>query len=102
MRNLMTLQTVCTRHALTRLALPLFSLLFCFGSPARLDAQCTLASSPVSFEPSPPGADRNAARLAAAKNNDLVLYQGGGSPRMLMQESFGYSVLDISNPVNPT
>src|SRR5512143_1030284 len=99
----MTLQTVGTRRAPTRLTLPILSLLLGFGVglPARLHAQCTLSSAPISFEPSPPGADRSSSKLAAAKNNDLVLFQSNGQ-KMLMQESFGYSVLDVSNPVNPT
>ncbi|HEX7680025.1 MAG TPA: hypothetical protein VF713_17985, partial [Thermoanaerobaculia bacterium] len=37
-------------------------------------------------------------------NNNLALFQNGGSGphRLLMQEMWGYSVLDLSNPVNPT
>ena len=73
--------------------------------PARLEAQCTLSGSPVSFEPNPPGVSREGTPyLGSGFNNNLALYQNGGSGpyRLLMQESFGYSVLDLSNPVNPT
>jgi hypothetical protein len=73
--------------------------------PARLEAQCTLSGSPVSFEPNPPGVSREGTPyLGSGFNNNLALYQndGSGPYRLLMQESFGYSVLDLSNPVNPT
>ena len=73
--------------------------------PARLEAQCTLSGSPVSFEPNPPGVSRGGTPyLGGGFSNNLALYQNGGSGpyRLLMQESYGYSVLDLSNPVNPT
>ena len=76
--------------------------------PARLEAQCTLPGGPsslVSFEPNPPGVPRSSApHLSAGFSSNVALYRGGGSGpyRLLMQESFGYSVLDLSNPVNPT
>jgi PKD repeat protein len=97
----MTLPTVNTRRAFTPPVLFVLAML-CLATlwPARLDAQCTV-SSPVSFEPSPPGEPRPTS-LAAAKNYDLVLFQSGGIPHMLMQESFGYSILQLSNPANPT
>jgi PKD repeat protein len=73
--------------------------------PVRLEAQCTLSGSPISFEPNPPGVSRETAPyLGAGYSSNLALYQNGGSGpyRLLMQESYGYSVLDLSNPVNPT
>ncbi len=73
------------------------------GLPARLEAQCTLSGSPASFEPNPPGVPRTL-YLSPGYNNSLELYRSGagGPRRLLMQESYGYSVLDLSNPVNPT
>jgi PKD repeat protein len=68
----------------------------------RATAQCTLASTPVSFEPNPPGAARPV-YLSSGFNSNLALYRNGGTGpwRILMQESFGYSVLDLTNPVSP-
>ncbi|MGA7990867.1 MAG: PKD domain-containing protein [Thermoanaerobaculia bacterium] len=76
--------------------------------PARLGAQCILSSAPVPFEPNPPGATRPLygaplGQLSPGFSTSLALYRNGaGSPRILMNESFGYSTLDISNPLNPT
>jgi Ig-like domain CHU_C associated len=67
----------------------------------RAAAQCTLVAPPLSFEPNPPGVSRNGTNLSSGKQSDLQVYQSGGSPRMLMLEAFGYSVLDLSNPANP-
>ncbi len=98
----MTLPSVGTRRASTRLILLVFSLLCAEAFWAsHLDAQCTLSGAPISFEPSPPGAARPSG-LASGKQFDLQLFQAGGSPHMLMMEAFGYSVLDVSNPTNPT
>jgi hypothetical protein len=71
--------------------------------PGRVDAQCSLSGSPVSFEPRPPGATR-IGTLSSGFSNSLAVYQNGsaGPYRILMSESFGYSVLDLTNPVNPT
>jgi hypothetical protein len=70
------------------------------GGPAA--AQCTLVSPPLAFEPSPPGAARPW-QLYAGHNNELQLYSSGASRRLLMIETFGYSVLDLSsNPASPT
>jgi hypothetical protein len=69
---------------------------------ARVEAQCTLASAPVRFEPNPPGAARPGT-LSSGFSLSLVLYRNGaGSPRILMSETYGYSTLDISNPLSPT
>ena len=73
--------------------------------PARLEAQCTLSGSLVSFEPNPPGVSRGGTPyLGSGFNNNLALYQVGGTGpyRLLMQESYGYSVLDLTNPIAPT
>jgi hypothetical protein len=35
-------------------------------------------------------------------SSSLALYENAGVPRMMMMESFGYSILDLSNPANPT
>ncbi|HEX7612873.1 MAG TPA: hypothetical protein VF371_08865, partial [Candidatus Limnocylindrales bacterium] len=89
----------------SRIAVALAFLGLLAALPARLEAQCTLSGSPVSFEPNPPGVSREGTPyLGSGFNNNLALYQNGGSGpyRLLMQESFGYSVLDLSNPVNPT
>ncbi|HSB64220.1 MAG TPA: hypothetical protein VLJ18_08640 [Thermoanaerobaculia bacterium] len=68
------------------------------GGPAA--GQCTLTAPPASFEPSPPGAARPW-QLYAGHNNDVQVYSVGASRRLLMMETFGYSVLDISNPASP-
>lgn len=61
----------------------------------------TLAGNPISFEPNPPGVSRaGTPYMGGGFNNNLVLYQNG--TRLLMSEAWGYSILDISNPVNPT
>ncbi|MCM3874989.1 MAG: PKD domain-containing protein [Thermoanaerobaculia bacterium] len=67
------------------------------------EAQCALSGSPVSFEPRPPGVSRPIT-LSSGFSSNLALYKNGGSGpfRLLMQESYGYSVLDLTNPVNPT
>jgi hypothetical protein len=100
----MTLPIVSTRRVFNRLTLPVFPLL-CLAMvwPARLHAQCTLSSAPAAFEPNPtgPGAPRPGS-LASGKQTDLKLFQAGGSNRMLMIESFGYSILDLANPVSPS
>lgn len=72
-----------------------------WASPAA--AQCTLVSgqSPLQFEPSPPGVPRPIG-LAGSHTNGLDLYQVGGSSRLMVMEAWGYSVLDLSNPGNPT
>ena len=73
--------------------------------PARVEAQCTLSGSLVSFEPNPPGVSRGGTPfLGSGFNNNLALYQPGGTGpyRLLMQESFGYSLLDLSTPTAPT
>src|ERR1017187_4443044 len=59
---------------------------------------CTLASTPKSFEPNPPGATRPI-YLSAGYSNILEMYQhGSGGPwRILMEESWGFSILNISN-----
>ncbi|MDL2717724.1 MAG: hypothetical protein PT977_08220, partial [Acidobacteriota bacterium] len=71
--------------------------------PLPVAAQCTVQPglSPLSFEPNPPGPPRPG-NLASGKNSDLQVFLAGGAPHILMQEGFGYSVLDITNPVNPT
>lgn len=65
-------------------------------------AQCTLNATPGSFEPNPPGAARPLF-LSGGFNSNLALFRNGGTGpwRLLMQESFGYSVLDLTNPVAP-
>ena len=77
------------------------ALLFFFAASARVEAQCTLASTPVAFEPNPPGVIR-VWSMEGSYSTSLALYQSGaGSNRMMMSESFGYSILDLSNPGNP-
>ena len=87
----------------TGAALSLFSTLLL---PARLEAQCTPTAAPSQFEPNPPGpaAPRNVVFLSGVSFYHLSLYQAGaGGPwRMFMQETFGYSVLDLSTPTQPT
>ena len=70
--------------------------------PERASAQCTLGpGAPLSFEPSPPGAPRPSG-LNGGYNNAFQMFRSGGQARILMKESFGYSVLDIqSNPMSP-
>ncbi|HEY3349783.1 MAG TPA: PKD domain-containing protein [Thermoanaerobaculia bacterium] len=60
-------------------------------------------SAPLDFEPHPPGVPRPIL-LSPAYNNSLSLFRAGaGGPwRLLLQESFGYSVLDLTNPASPT
>ena len=68
-------------------------------------AQC-VPSTPVSFEPNPPGpaSPRNVAQLSPNSMYHLRLFQAGnGGPwRILMQESYGYSVLDLTTPASPS
>src|ERR1039457_2726881 len=65
---------------------------------------CTLASPPISFEPNPSGVPRPCCMWSSGFNNKLELYQrgAGGPRRILMEEAWGYSILDISNPTNPS
>ena len=71
---------------------------------SRPSARCRVARLSVSFEPNPPGVPRPITHLSSGFNNSLDLYRSGvgGPRRLLMQESYGYSVLDLSNPANPT
>ncbi len=68
-------------------------------------AQCTVTGSPVNFEPNPPGpaGARPILFLSAGFNSNLALYREGtnGPWRVFMQESFGYSTLDITNRMAP-
>ncbi len=76
--------------------------------PARVLAQCTLTSPPVQFEPNPPGATRPIAgaplgQLSSGFSSNLGLYRNAsGANRVLMIETFGYSTLNITDPVNPS
>jgi hypothetical protein len=70
-------------------------------NPPPAVASCSLKSPLVAFEPNPPGVIRPT-NLHASMSGVLSLYSSGGQPRMLMGEGFGYSVLDLSNPINPT
>jgi hypothetical protein len=99
----MTLPMVGTKRVFNRLALSVLSMLcLAVALPGRLDAQCTLQSQgPISFEPNPPGASRDGTNLSSGKQGDLQIYQSSGSPRMMMLEAFGYSILDLSNPASP-
>ncbi len=92
-----------SRIPVTRIVSGTALLVLLIAVPSRLEGQCALSGSPVSFEPNPPGAVRPGT-LSSGFSNGLVLYQpGGGGPyRLLMQESFGYSVLDLTTPTNPT
>jgi hypothetical protein len=65
-------------------------------------AQCTLSGSPVLFEPRPPGVPRPAT-LNWIGINDFRFFQppGGVAPRILVSESFGYQVVELTNPMNP-
>jgi hypothetical protein len=60
-------------------------------------------SAPLDFEPHPPGLARPIL-LSPAYNLNLSLFRAGsGGPwRLLVQESFGYSILDLTNPASPT
>ncbi len=83
-------------------ALILGSLAF---APGRADGQsqsaCTLTASPTKFEAYPPGAARPGT-LAATFSSALVLFQNAaGANRMMMNETFGYSILDLTNPASP-
>src|ERR1039457_6997185 len=65
---------------------------------------CTLAMAPMNFEPNPPGVPRPCCQWSSGYNDALRLYQrgAGGPRRILMMEAWGYSILDISHPLNPT
>ena len=91
------------RRRLTRECVMAVSFLLLLWRGQEAEAQCALASTPVSFEPNPPGSARPV-YLSAGFNSNLTLYRNGGTGpwRLLMQESFGYSILDLTNPVNPT
>src|ERR1035437_905402 len=111
MRTLMTLMTLMIpayprdHFRASRIAVAMAFLGLLAVLPARLEAQCALSGSPVSFEPNPPGVSRGGTiYLGGGFSSNLALYQNGGSGpyRLLMEEAWGYSVLDLSNPVNPT
>jgi len=89
----------------TRAALAVTAILGLLAAlPARLEAQCTLSGSPTSFEPRPPGVARPVT-LSSGFNNKLELYRNGatGPYRLLVMESYGYSVLDLNkDPANPS
>ena len=74
------------------------------GAPAALGQGGCIVSTPTTFEPNPPGpaAPRNVGLLSPVAFNHLSLYQGSsGAARILMQETFGYSTLDLTNPAQP-
>lgn len=58
---------------------------------------CALVSAPARFEPNPPGATRPV-NLSSGFTNLQIPY---GAGRLLNLETFGYSVLDVSNPAAP-
>ena len=99
----MNISPVPLCRSLIRRAGIVLALLGLAAAPVRLEAQCTLASSPVAFEPNPPGASRLGS-LSSGFSTSLALYRNGaGSPRILMFEAWGYSTLDIaSNPGSPS
>ncbi|HQQ77326.1 MAG TPA: PKD domain-containing protein [Thermoanaerobaculia bacterium] len=75
------------------------------GAPAALGQGGCIVSTPTTFEPNPPGpaAPRNVGLLSPVAFNHLSLYQGSsGAARILMQETFGYSTLDLTNPAQPS
>ena len=57
---------------------------------------CTLAMAPIQFEPNPPGVPR-VYPFGSGFSDGLVLYRhGAGGPwRMLMDEAWGFSILDL-------
>lgn len=72
------------------------------ASSPRAAAQC-IASPPTDFHvPFTFGGPRPVS-LSAGFNSNLALFRAGaGGPwRMLMEESFGYSIFDLSNPASP-
>ena len=71
------------------------------GTPAPgVSGMCTLTSPPSQFEPNPPGVKRPA---GTGGSTALVMYRNGaGTLRLINAEAWGYSVLDLSNPMNPT
>ena len=97
---------VVGRLPFTRCTGAALSLFFALSFPVRLEAQCVLTAAPSQFEPNPPGpaAPRNVVFLSPVSFYHLSLYQNGagGAWRMFMQESFGYSVLDLTNPAQPS
>ncbi|MEO8054683.1 MAG: PKD domain-containing protein [Acidobacteriota bacterium] len=99
----MKVSTASSRLALRHGAGLVLAILALVALPARLEGQGCSVLSPTDFEPNPPGPARPSS-LSAAYNSNLSLYRAGaGGPwRLLLQESFGYSVLDLSNPANPT
>jgi len=75
--------------------------LLCLGAPVRVEAQCTLAAAPRQFEPFPPGVSRPV-DLSPTSSALNIYHNAVGAPRMMNAETYGYSVLDLSNPANPT
>ena len=74
------------------------------GASTALGQGGCLVSAPTAFEPNPPGpaAPRNVGQLSPVSFNHLSLFQiGASAPRILMQETFGYSTLDLTNPAQP-
>ncbi|HVO52418.1 MAG TPA: hypothetical protein VMV60_15600, partial [Thermoanaerobaculia bacterium] len=71
--------------------------------PARAEAQsaCTLASTPAQFEPNPPGVSRPGSLSTGFVKAFSIYHNAAGAPRLMNAETFGYSVLDLSNPASP-
>ncbi len=87
---------------LFRICVTAVAVLLSSGLAERSEGQCTLLSNPIAFEPNPPGNGRPV-YLSGGFTSNLALFRPGGTGprRILMQESFGYSILDLTNPLNP-
>ena len=66
-------------------------------TPAPAVGYCVPTGPAVTFEPLPPGAPRPQT-LSSGFSSSLYLFGN----RLMMSEAFGYSILDLSNPTNPT
>ncbi|HTY42227.1 MAG TPA: hypothetical protein VMH79_10175, partial [Thermoanaerobaculia bacterium] len=82
--------------------------LLCLGAPAQVQAQCTLTSTPVQFEGTLPNGTKvpsgvpRPILLTAGSSALTVFHNAAGAPRLMNAETFGYSILDLTNPANPT
>ncbi len=87
-----------TRRALTAGALLLAAAAAGANSAV---AQCTLNGTIRQFEPNPPGASRLGTLNWIWVSGFNLNQPAGGSPRLLVTESFGYQQVDLTDPANP-
>jgi hypothetical protein len=70
-------------------------------APRPAAAQCTFTGAPGTFEPAPSGVGRPGS-LAGGYTNLVDMFQVGGSRRLMVMESFGFGIINVTNPDSPT